>query len=195
MIGQVLLGGVVQNRAVQATSAAMAVPVTATTLHAVGLSSALDTLGLSTGLVDGGLWFTLGVAAGFGALGGIVAELMSLHGRIELPHRVRRTNRGRRCRLGDPRHEVDLAVFSRMLLGAAAALSLLVIFTPGNAAALVVNALIAGSAATGVIRLVQGRMLAQGQIQPQTQSQPSAWTRSSTSADHPKSTAPKPVAA
>src|SRR5262249_3698452 len=59
--------------------------------------------------------------------------------------------------------EIDLGIFSRILLGAAAALALLTFDAPGNATALVVNSLIAGSAATGVLKLVQGRMLARAQ--------------------------------
>src|SRR5215471_12975923 len=88
MIGQVLLGAanVARDRTVQAASAAVAMPVTATTLHAVGVSGNLDPSGLAGGLVDASLWLTLGSAALFGGLGGIVAELISLRGRVEVPH-------------------------------------------------------------------------------------------------------------
>jgi hypothetical protein len=47
-----------------------------------------------------------------------------------------------------------------MVLGATAALAFLAVFTPTTGASLVVNALIAGSTATAVFRLLQGRMLA-----------------------------------
>jgi hypothetical protein len=68
----------------------------------------------------------------------------------------------RQSRLGDPRYELDLGILSRVLLGAAAGLALLAIYAPTSPTALVVNALIAGSAATGVFRAVQARMLGQG---------------------------------
>jgi hypothetical protein len=96
----------------------------------------------------------------FGGLGGIVAELLSLHGHIEVPHRVRPGTGAKRARLSNPRYEVDLGIFSRLLLGAAAGVALLALYAPPSATALVVNALIAGSAATGFLRLVQGRLLA-----------------------------------
>ena len=64
-----------------------------------------------------------------------------------------------RSRLADPKNMVDLGILSRLLLGATAALAVLSVFAPTSATALVVNALIAGSAATGVFRLLQARFL------------------------------------
>ena len=77
----------------------------------------------------------------------------------------------RPSRLADPRNEIDLGIFSRVMLGAAAALALLAIVSPSAAAALIVNSLIAGSAATAVLRLVQGRLLGKGDT---TASKPAA---------------------
>jgi len=153
-----------QSRLVQGALAAMVLPVTATTLRATGLSNDVDPAKLSDGLVQSSLWVVLAAAGLFGGLGGVVAELISLRGHIELPHRIKpRKGAGRRMRLADPNYEIDLGIFSRVLLGAAAALALLALDAPGNATALVVNALIAGSAATAVFRLVQGRMLGKNQ--------------------------------
>jgi hypothetical protein len=152
-----------QSRAIQAGLAALLMPATVTTLHATGISKDPDAATLSSGLLVGGMWITLTFAAAFGGLGGIVAELLSLHGHVELPHRAKPRARNGRGRPIGPSHEIDLGIFSRMLLGAAAALALLSLDAPGNATALVVNSLIAGSAATGVLRLVQGRMLARTQ--------------------------------
>lgn len=164
MIGQILLGAtnIARDRTVHLTSATMMMPVAATTLHAVGLTTDLDSGSLASGLFESSLWVTLASAALFGGLGGVVAELISLHGRIELPHRVKHA-RCRKSRLADPRNEIDLGVVSRMLLGAAAALALLSVYAPPSASMHLVNALIAGSAATGVFRLVQGRMLGRNQ--------------------------------
>ena len=160
MISQILLilGRIASKPAVHATAAVASLPVAAAGMHAVGFSTDLDTTTLANGMLVASFWLALGMAALFGGLGGVVAELLSLRGHIELPHRVRRRP-GRRSRLGDPRFEVDLGILSRMLLGAAAGLALLAVYAPTNPTALLVNALIAGSAATGVFRLVQGRML------------------------------------
>jgi hypothetical protein len=157
--GVVLLARLVRAPAVQTTVAMASLPVTAAGLHAVGLTTDVQTDALASGLLEGHLWLTVGMAALFGGLGGVVAELLSLHGHIEMPHRVRRGPVAKRARLSNPRYEVDLGILSRLVLGAAAGVALLAIYAPPNATALVVNALIAGSAATGVLRLVQGRLL------------------------------------
>jgi hypothetical protein len=165
MIGQLISGvaGVGQSRVVQAGSAALLVPAAGTALHATGMTQDLDAAFLSGGLLDARLWLALAFAVAFGGLGGIVAELLSLHGHIELPHRAKPRARAGQPRVLVPTHEIDLGIFSRILLGAAAALALLTLDAPGSATALVVNSLIAGSAATGVLKLVQGRMLARAQ--------------------------------
>jgi hypothetical protein len=160
VISQILLilGRIVSKPAVHATAAVASLPVAAAGMHAAGFSTDLDTTTLANGMLAASFWLALGLVALFGGLGGVVAELLSLRGHIELPHRVRRRP-GRRSRLGDPKFEVDLGVFSRVMLGAAAGLALLAVYAPTNPTALLVNALVAGSAATGVFRLVQGRML------------------------------------
>ena len=165
MVGQIasVVASAARDRVVQTGSAAVLVPATSTTLHALGVSGDLNAAMVAAGFFDQSVWLTLGMAALFGALGGVVAELMSLHGRVELPHRVKRGRYARRSRLGDPHYEIDLGLVSRMLLGAAAALALISLYTPGNAIALLVNSLIAGSAGTFVFRVVQGRMLGKGQ--------------------------------
>jgi hypothetical protein len=152
------LGRIASKPVVHASAAVATLPLAAAGMHAVGVSTDLDTTNLANGLLLASFWLALGMAALFGGLGGVVAELLSLRGHIELPHRVRRRP-GRRSRLGDPRFELDLGILSRMVLGAAAGLALLAIYAPTSPTALVVNALIAGSAATGVFRMVQGRIL------------------------------------
>jgi hypothetical protein len=164
MITQLLLtmGRLVKDPAVHTTAAIASMPAAAAGLHAVGLSTDLDTRTLAIGLLDSQLWLTLGMAAVFGGIGGVMAELLSLHGNIELPHRVKRGSSLKRSRLADPRYEIDLGIVSRLLLGAAAGLALLSMYAPTSPTALLVNALIAGSTATGLFRLVQGRLLGRG---------------------------------
>jgi hypothetical protein len=154
---------VVSKPAVHTTAAMASFPVAAVGMHAVGLSTDPNTTTLANGMLDGSFWLMLGMAALFGGIGGIVAELLSLRGHIELPHRVQPCKTAGPSHPGDPRNEVDLGIVSRILLGAAAGLALLAIYTPTSPTALVVNALIAGSAATGVFRVLKGRMLASGQ--------------------------------
>jgi hypothetical protein len=154
-----LVGRAVKEPAVHTSAALASVPATVAGLHAVGVSTTLNIDMLAPGLVSPGLWLTLGMTALFGGLGGIVAELLSLHGNIELPHRVKRGREAKRSRFADPRHEIDLGIVSRLLLGATAGLALLSVYAPDSPTALLTNALIAGSAAAGLFRLVQGRML------------------------------------
>jgi hypothetical protein len=165
MISQsiVFLSRAIREPAVHTTAAVALMPAAAAGLRAAGVSTDLDTAALAKGLFEANLWITLGMAAVFGGLGGIVAELLSLHGRIELPHRVQQSSNVKRSRLADPRHEIDLGIAARVVLGATAGLALLSVYAPTNPTALVVNALIAGSAATAVFRMVQGRMLARVQ--------------------------------
>jgi F0F1-type ATP synthase assembly protein I len=155
-----VVGRIASKPVVHATAAVASLPVAAAGMHAVGFTADPDMTGLAKGMLDGAFWLALGMAALFGGLGGVVAELLSLRGHIELPHRVRRPRTARRSRLGNPRFELDLGIVSRVLLGAAAGLALLAIYAPTSPTGLVVNALIAGSAGTGVFRLVQGRLLA-----------------------------------
>jgi hypothetical protein len=156
------LGRAVRGRPMQTAAALVAVPVAVGGLTALGISTDLDTERLGVGLIEFRFWLTLTLVAGFGALGGVVAELLSLQGNIELPHRVKNP-RLKRSRLGDPRYMVDLGIISRLLLGATAALAVLSVYAPTSPTALVVTGLIAGSAATGVFRVAQARLLVQPQ--------------------------------
>src|SRR5215216_4607638 len=88
------LGRIVREPTAQAVVAVASAPAIAGGLHAVGISTDLDPRALGPGLIDLHLWLTLSMVAGFGAFGGVVAELLSLHGNVELPHRVRRISRG-----------------------------------------------------------------------------------------------------
>src|SRR3712207_6067753 len=78
----------------------VAAPVTAAGLHAVGITTDLPTSTLAMGLVNPDLWFTLAITGLFGGTGGFIAELLSLQGNIELPHRVKR-GRAKRTRLAE----------------------------------------------------------------------------------------------
>jgi hypothetical protein len=152
------IGRIGREPGLQTAAVLGAAPAAAAGLHAIGVSTDLDSLGLARGLVDVNLWVTLGMAAMFGGFGGFIAELLSMHGNIELPHRVRR-GRAKHTRLADARDMIDLGIVSRVLLGAAAALAALSVYAPTTPTALLVDALVAGSAGTAVFRLVQSRFL------------------------------------
>jgi hypothetical protein len=179
MISQSILvmGRLAKEPAVHTTAALASVPAAAAGLHAVGVSTEVNSVVLANGLLDTHLWIILGMAALFGGIGGVVAELLSLHGNIELPHRHQlgpktpRQHR-RRSKLAHPEHEIDLGIVSRLLLGSTAALASLALFAPQNPMLLVANALIAGSAATGVFRLVQGRMLGKSSAKDRSPTMP-----------------------
>jgi hypothetical protein len=167
MISQsiLMLGRLAKEPAVHTTAALASVPAASAGLHAAGVSTVVDHIALANGLLTSSLWITLGMAVVFGGIGGVVAELLSLHGNIELPHRVRRrTTAVKRTRLADPHYEIDLGIVSRMILGATAGLALLAVYAPESPTGLIANTLIAGSAATGLFRLVQGRMLGREQL-------------------------------
>jgi hypothetical protein len=169
MIGQsaVVLGRIAREPAVHTVAALASVPATAAGLHAAGISTDLDVAVVGSGLMSGSFWLVIGFAALFGSLGGVVAELLSLHGNVEMPHRHRRMV-VKRARLANPRYEYDLGIVSRLVLGAAAGLALLSVYAPDNPTALVANCLIAGSAATGLFRLVQRRLLVNAQASTET---------------------------
>jgi hypothetical protein len=152
------VGRIGREPSLQAAAVLAAAPVSAAGLHAIGVNTDLDSLLLSQGLLEGHLWFTLGMTALFGGIGGFISELLSLHGNIELPHRVKR-GQGKRTRFAEAQDMVDLGILSRVLLGAAAALAVLSVYAPGTATALLVDGLIAGSAGTAVFRMVQSRFL------------------------------------
>jgi hypothetical protein len=166
MISQsiLMLGRLAKEPTVHTTAALATVPAASAGLHAVGVNTMVDYVTLADGLLTSSLWITLAMAIVFGGLGGVVAELLSLHGNIELPHRVRRRTTGvKRTRLADPHHEIDLGIVSRIILGATAGLALLAVYAPESPTGLIANTLIAGSAATGLFRLVQGRLLGKQQ--------------------------------
>lgn len=94
-----------------------------------------------------------------GAIGGVVYELLILQGNIELPHKLTEAE------AVDNPHAVakfmyDLGIWSRVIIGASAALAALLVIEPENSFKLMASALIAGSAGTAIFRSLQDRLLA-----------------------------------
>jgi hypothetical protein len=105
------------------------------------------------------LWLALLLTLSSGAIGGVVYELLILHGNIELPHRLTATE------AVDNPHAVaqymyDLGIWARVLIGAFAAVAALLVIDPETILTLISSTLIAGSAGTSIFRSLQDRMLA-----------------------------------
>ncbi len=67
-------------------------------------------------------WIFLLVVAFFGALGGLVYELMTLRGRLELPHRADDVAADEDLPGAVARYLYDLGLLGRMIIGALAAI-------------------------------------------------------------------------
>jgi hypothetical protein len=107
-------------------------------------------------------WVFVLVVAFFGALGGLVYELMNQRGRIELPHRTREADPDEIPGGAIPRRLYDLGILGRMFIGALAAI--VVVWPLGvvdeGALAVVSVAILAGAAGIAVFRSLQDRLLA-----------------------------------
>ena len=103
-------------------------------------------------------WFTLVVILLFGAFGGFCYELLLRKGTIELPHRVR-PNTGRVFTHAAAKDLFALGVVGRMLVGAAAAVGVLVMVSPSSAQAAAGLAVTSGASAPALIRLLRKQLM------------------------------------
>jgi len=103
-------------------------------------------------------WADLALVALFGALGGVVYELIALQGNVEWPHKTKKEELPEAgygyAKFG---HLFDLGIVARLVIGAAAAV---VVFWVLPREHLVAVSIVAGSAGTAVFRSLQDRMLA-----------------------------------
>jgi hypothetical protein len=112
------------------------------------------------GMADWSFWGMLLVAAAFGMLGGLVYELLILQGNIELPHKPIKEELEQKYPYAAVANLRDWGIFARLIVGATAALALLLILPPQTPVALIATAIIAGSAGTAIFRSLQDRILA-----------------------------------
>lgn len=105
------------------------------------------------------LWAALAVTLLGGAIGGVVYELLILHGNIEMPHRLTAAE-GMENPHAIASYMYDLGIWSRVIIGAFAAVSALVVVTPETLIKLLATAIIAGSAGTSIFRSLQDRLFA-----------------------------------
>lgn len=107
-------------------------------------------------------WDVVGIAALFGAVGGVVYELTVLQGNVEWPHRTRADELPKTgyAHAGKG-HLYDLGIFARIFIGAAAALIVFwAIPVPEPGIHLIAIGLVAGSTGTAIFRSLQDRLLA-----------------------------------
>jgi hypothetical protein len=111
-------------------------------------------------LTDAAFWTTVLVTLIAGALGGVVYELLILHGNIELPHRPSKDELTGTLPYAVAGHLIDLGIVARVIIGGLAALAALLVLSPATTFRLIATSIVAGSAGTAVFRSVQDRLLA-----------------------------------
>jgi hypothetical protein len=122
------------------------------------------TEGITPAAVGQNLWdnawgATLALILGFGALGGLVVDLIAVGGSVEWPHRRARQELTYLPRHRSARHVVDLGVVARMLIGATAAVLATPLVAPPTMLGLLTMAAVAGSAGSAISRTMQDRVL------------------------------------
>lgn len=106
-------------------------------------------------------WVTILVVALGGAFGGISYELMLRKGSIELPHGVQAdAATAKTCPHSPAEPTIALGIVGRALVGSAASVSALMVFTPSSGQATLALSVICGAAAPAVIRVLRKRVLA-----------------------------------
>ena len=105
-------------------------------------------------------WLMLVVTLFSGAIGGVVYELLILQGNIELPHKATSEEAQGENLHAITQYMLDLGVFSRIIIGAAAALASLLVVEPSTTTGLIATAIVAGSAGTSIFRSLQDRIIA-----------------------------------
>jgi hypothetical protein len=95
-----------------------------------------------------------------GGLGGFVFELLNLQGNIEKPHKPSEDDLAAKLAYASPKNVIDLGVWARIIIGAAAAPPAMLFLRPESAFALLAMSVVAGSAGTAIFRSLQERVQA-----------------------------------
>jgi len=101
----------------------------------------------------------------FGTLGGLVYELLRLHGNIELPHRysdkdVPNEDEYKLAPYAVSHWAVDLGFLARMFVGGMAALAIMLVISPPDRVKLIASAVVAGSAGASIFDALRARLTA-----------------------------------
>jgi hypothetical protein len=103
-------------------------------------------------------WLLILFAIVWGAIGGLVYELLILQGNIEKPHKLTETEIADKLPYAIPAYLYDLGFVSRIIIGAAAAVAALWVIQPSALISLGAVSLIAGSAGSSILRSMQDRL-------------------------------------
>ena len=120
---------------------------TPTVVRSTPVPGALDTFALADTIGQPEFRVVLLITLLFGALGGLVYELVVLQGSIEQPHRVQEGG-----------WVYDLGVWGRMLMGALASTAALYAVPPDSAYKLVAVSVVAGASASAIFKSLQSRV-------------------------------------
>jgi hypothetical protein len=114
--------------------------------------------GISDEFMNLRFWFALIVVFACGAFGGIAYELLLRGGAIEMPHRVR-ADEGKSFTHAPVRTLIALGIVGRAIVGAAAAMTVLLVVAPTTAHSAIALSVTAGASAPALIRLMRKQLL------------------------------------
>ncbi|HEY3058127.1 MAG TPA: hypothetical protein VGL99_04040 [Chloroflexota bacterium] len=128
-------------------------------LQVLGSSQTPQWNGIADDFLNLRFWFTLAVLVMSGAFGGIAYELLLRGGAIELPHRVHKYEAARVHKHAPAETLIALGIVGRAIVGAAAALTVLLVVAPSSAHAAIALGVTSGAAAPALIRLMRKQLL------------------------------------
>jgi hypothetical protein len=117
-------------------------------------------------------WLTVVVLLIAGAFGGISYELLLRGGAIELPHRVRPDAVGRKYTHAPAESLIATGFVGRGVVGASAALSVLLVLAPSSAHAALALGVTSGAAAPALIRLMRRQLMFAADLLTRMQREP-----------------------
>lgn len=136
-------------------------------INSSGLTNGLNAVDFSPDL-----WLVVLLTITCGGLGGVVFELLNLQGNIERPHKPTDDELAAKLAYASRKHVIDLGIWARVIVGAAAAPPTMLFLRPETAFGLLAMSIVAGSAGTAVFRSLQERLLLavaqQGKVEPET---------------------------
>jgi hypothetical protein len=133
--------------------------VTFGALQLMGASATLQWPAIASDFLSLTFWLTVVVMLCGGAFGGISYELLLRGGAIELPHRVQPDVGGRTYTHAPTETLIALGTIGRGLVGAAAALSVLLVASPATGYGALALSVTSGAAAPALIRLMRKQLV------------------------------------
>ena len=133
--------------------------VTFGALQLMGSSAAPQWAGIADDFLSPHFWLVVVVMLLGGAFGGISYELLLRGGAIELPHRVKPDDVGRNYTHAPAETLIALGTVGRGLVGASAAMCILLVASPATAHAALALAVTSGAAAPALIRLMRKQLM------------------------------------